>query len=230
MAHPRVAVVASLVLISACGSAPQPGASPAAPVPSAPAGSKSFDGTGWATFHSKRFELSLRLPDGPAWKIDDHRSPWLRATHEGTESKIVLRGWREDQNVTRGGCYARARGWDPSLPDLETSRLLDDAVRPLDAQSARVVVGIAGVTDPATSDAVSVGGFVVAIVGEVRRCLLVAYETEARGPAAEGQVADRLAIVADRLLPTIKLDQSLAPSREPAIPSRPGPGGPGRSR
>jgi len=215
--------------MAACGSAPQPvAAEPAAESAALPA-SKSFDGTAWATFHSKRFELSLRLPDGPAWRIDDHRSPWLRATHEGTRSKIVLRSWREDENVTRGGCYARARGWDPSLPDLDASRLLDDAVRPLDAKSARVVVGLVGPAAEAPG-AAPVGGFVLAIVGDVRRCLLLAYETEASGSAAEGDVADRLAIVADRLLPTIKLDQSFAPSREPAIPSRSGPGGAGGSR
>jgi hypothetical protein len=195
------------------------------PVPSALPSSKSFDGTGWATFHSKRFELSLRLPDGPAWKIDDHRSPWLRATHDGTSSKVLLRSWREDENVTRAACYARARAWDATLPDLDASRLLDDSIRPLGAESARVIVGLAG-----SAEASSIAGFVLAIVGEVRRCLLIAYETEAKGPAAEGEVADRLAIVADRLLPTIKLDQSLAPSREPAIPSRPGPGGAGGSR
>jgi hypothetical protein len=225
MAHARVAAVASFVLLTACGSASQPGA-PAAPASSASPASTSFDGMGWATFHSKRFELSLRFPDGPAWKIDDHRSPWLRATHEGTQSKILLRTWREDENVTRGGCYARARAWDPSLPDLDASRLLDDGVRSLDSQNARVVVGLAG----SAAAAPTIGGFVLAIIGDVRRCLLLAYQTEAQGPAAEGDIADRLAIVADRLLPTIKLDQSFAPSREPAIPSRPGPGGAGGSR
>ena len=209
--------------MSACGSPPQLAAEVAPAASTAP--SKSFEGTAWATFHSKRFELSLRLPDGPAWRIDDHRSPWLRATHEATRSKIALRSWREDENVTRGACYARARAWDPSLPDLDASRLLDDGVRSLDKDSARVIVGLAG-----PADAASIGGFVLAIVGDVRRCLLVAYETEAKGPAAEGDVADRLAIVADRLLPTIKHDQSFAPSREPAIPSRSGPGGAGGSR
>jgi hypothetical protein len=209
----------------ACGSAPQPAAEVAPAVSASPPSAKSFDGAPWATFHSKRFELSLRLPDGPAWRIDDHRSPWLRATHEGTRSKIALRSWREEENVTRAACYARARGWDPNLPDLDAARLLDDGVRPLDAQSARVVVGLA-----VRADAPSIGGFVLAIVGEVRRCLLVAFQTEADGPTSEGQVADRLAIVADRLLPTIKLDQSFAPSREPASGSRPGPGGSGGSR
>ncbi|MET0595642.1 MAG: hypothetical protein ABW133_23295 [Polyangiaceae bacterium] len=222
MAHPRLAVLASFLFIAACGGAPGPVAEapPAASV--APASSKSFDGAGWATFHSKRFELSLRFPDGPAWKIDDHRSPWLRATHDGTRSKIALRAWREEENVTRAACYARARGWDPNLPDLDRARLLEDDARPVDGQPARVVVGLDGVAEGA-----SIGGFVLAIVGDVRRCLLVAYQTEAAGPAAEGDVADRLAIVAERLLATIKLDQSFAPSRVPAIPSRPGPGGGG---
>jgi hypothetical protein len=210
-----VLAAASFIFIFACGSAPQPAAE-AAQVESSPTLSPTFDGAPWATFHSKRFELSLRLPDGPAWRIDDHKSPWLRATHEKTRSKIVLRSWREDENVTRGGCYARARAWEPNLPDLDASRLVDDGVRSLDSQSARVIVGLAG-----QADAPSIGGFVLAIVGEVRRCLLIAYETEAQGPAAEGQVADRLAIVADRLLPAIKLDQSFAPSREPGTGSRP---------
>jgi hypothetical protein len=224
MAHARVAGVASLV-IAGCGGAPPPAAEVPPAATAAPSSSRSFDGAGWATFHSKRFELSLRLPDGPAWKIDDHRSPWLRATHDGTRSKIALRSWREEENVTRGGCYARARGWDPNLPDLDAARVLDDGVRPVMNQNARVVVGLGG--DP---DAASIGGFVLAIVGEVRRCLLVAYQTEAVGPAAEGDVADRLAIVADRLLSTIKLDQSFAPSRDPAILPRSRPGGGGGSR
>jgi hypothetical protein len=223
MADARVALGA-LVFITACSGAP-PHAAEVAPTAATPPLAKSFEGTSWATFHSKRFELSLRLPDGPAWRIDDHRSPWLRAAHEGTRSKIALRSWREDENVTRAACYARARGWDPSLPDLDTARLLDDGVRAVANQDARVVVGLG----PA-AEGPSIEGFVLAIAGDVRRCLLVAYQTDAVGPAAEGDVADRLAIVADRLLPTIKLDQSFAPSREPAIPSRPLPGGAGGSR
>jgi hypothetical protein len=222
MAHARVAIAASFALIAACGGAQEhvaeapPAASAAVPL------AKSFDGAGWAPFHSKRFELSLRLPDGPAWKIDDHRSPWLRATHDGTRSKIVLRAWREEENVTRARCYAKARGWDANLPDLERARLVEDGTREVVGQNARVVVGLDG-----PSEGAPIGGFVLAILGDVRRCFLVAYQTEATGPTAEGDVADRLAIVADRLLASIKLDQSFAPSRVPATPSRPGPGGGG---
>jgi hypothetical protein len=222
MAHARVAIAASFAVIAACGGAQEhvAEAPPAASATAAP--SKSFDGGGWASFHSKRFELSLRFPDGPAWKIDDHRSPWLRATHDGTRSTIALRTWREEENVTRAACYAKARGWDAKLPDLDHARLLEDGSREIVGQSARVVVGL-----DAPSEGAPIGGFVLAIVGDVKRCFLVAYQTEATGPTAEGDVADRLAIVADRMLPSIKLDQSFAPSRVPATPSRPGPGGGG---
>jgi hypothetical protein len=135
---------------------------------------------------------------------------------------VVLRTWREAENVTRAACYTRARGWDANLPDLDHARVLEDGVRPVDGQNARVVVGLGAAEGTPT-----IGGFVLAVVGDVRRCFVVAYQTEAAGPTAEGDVAERLAVVADRLLPTIKLDQSFAPSREPAIPSRPGPGGGG---
>jgi hypothetical protein len=64
------------------------------------------------------------------------------------------------------------------------------------------------------------------VVGEVHRCVLVAFQTEASGAAAQDEVADRLAIVTDRLLPSMKLDPSFLPSREPVAPqARPGAGG-----
>jgi hypothetical protein len=170
--------------------------------------------------------MSIQLPDGSAWKIDDHRSPWLRATHEATRSKLAVRSWHEDENVTRKACYARAREWDSSLPDLETSPLIEDGLRSLlNSKGARVAVGLAvQPAHPATS------GFVVAIVGEVRRCTLVAYQTEAGGPSAENDVGERLAVVVDRLLPSMKMDHSFAPSRERTIPSSVGPGGVGGAR
>jgi hypothetical protein len=172
--------------------------------------------------------MSLGLPDGSAWKIDDHRSGWLRATHEPTRSALLVRAWSEGENVTRKACYARAREWESGLPDLEAQPLIDDQMRSLLGyrDAARVAVGVLvrGGTESAT------GGFVVAIVGEVRRCVLVAYETEASGAAAQDEVADRLAIVTDRLLPSMKLDQSFTPSREPAMLPPARPGGAGGSR
>ena len=225
MAYARVTLAAlSAIWMGGCGvSSPAPASrAESAQVPSAPAKLASFEGTRWGMFHSKRFELTVGLPDGSAWKIDDHRSPWLRAVHEATHSKLAVRSWNEEQNVTRQACYTRAREWDPELPDLETSRLIEDQVRTLlKNQDARVAVGVTSRPAPSSM----IGGFVVAIVGTVRHCFVVAFQTEADGPSAQDEVADRLAVVSERLLPTLKLDPTFAPSREPAtMPS----GSPGR--
>jgi hypothetical protein len=171
----------------------------------------SFDGTKWGTFHSKRFELSLALPDGAAWKIDDHGSHWLRADHRPSHSTIWLRTWSEDPIVTRKDCYARAREWNPKLPDLETAELIDDRMRRLGPYDARVAAGV-GASDRSSP---AERGFVVAVVGELRRCMVVVYETEAVGQAAPMAIADRLAFVSDRVLPRVQLDPSLAPPRQP---------------
>lgn len=126
--------------------------------------------------------------------------------------------------MTRKGCYARAREWDPRLPDLDGAALIDDGLRPLlKNQDARVAVGVVA------APALSTGGFVVAIAGAIRRCMVVVFQTEARGPAAQDEVADRLVLVSDRLLPSLALDQSFAPSREP-VTGPLAPGGVGRVR
>ena len=223
MAHARVVSFAGVVAVLGCaGSNPTPAAEPDARSQLATTPPSTFQGTRWGTFHSKRFELSLGMPDGATWKIDDHKTPWLRAIHAPTRSALTVRSWTEDSNVTRRSCYARARAWEPRLPDLEGQSLIDDKTRVLlGSRDARVAVGVTVAADP---DPVT-GGFVVAIVGDVRRCIVVAFQTEANGAGAQDEVADRLAIAADRLLPSMKLDQSFTPSREPAMPPPGAPGG-----
>jgi hypothetical protein len=222
MAHAGLtAFLLSAMFAGACASAsgpPAPAAPPSGPSASAPA---SFEGARWGTFHSKRFELSLALPDGSAWKIDDHRSPWLRATHDATSSSLVARVWNEDSNVTRTSCYARARGWDAMLPDLDTEALIDDGIRKvLGTEDARVAVGI----DARPRSSQGVLGFVVTIVGSVRRCMVFAFQTRAEGQAGGDEIASRLALITERFVPSLKLDQSFAPSR---VPLTGAPGAPG---
>jgi hypothetical protein len=235
MAHARVAFSIALSLAGCQGStgspAPRAASEPFAVASSAPenapgapssssargtqgsnAGSGSFDGTRWGTFHSKRFELSLPLPDGSAWRIDDHASHWLRADHEATRSVLWVRSWPEEQLVTRKDCYARARDWNPSLPDIDGAPLIDDRVRRLWNESdARVAAGMRASDRSSPRER----GFVVAVAGELRRCMVVVFETEATGEGAPLAIADRLAFVSDRVLPKVRLDPSLAPPRQP---------------
>jgi hypothetical protein len=222
MAHSRLGVaLLSIVFVGACASAaaPAPAAVPAAAPQASASAPASFEGARWGTFHSKRFDLSLGLPDGAAWKIDDHRSPWLRAGHESTHSTLLARSWSEEQNVTRKACYARAREWEATLPDVDTGGLIDDGVRKVPGgDDARVAVGIDARVSP------GVGGFVVTIMGSIRRCMVVAFQTRAEGQGAEDEIASRLALIGERFVPSIKLDQSFAPSRVPltGLPGAPG--------
>jgi hypothetical protein len=220
MAHARVALLVGFISVG-CQASASP--APAVPDPAVPAAATSarpadgaagasFDGTRWGTFHSKRFELSLALPDGAAWRIDDHGSHWLKAEHPPSHSTLWLRVWGEDQVTTRKDCYARARDWNPKLPDLEGAELIDDRVRRLwGPYDARVAAGMR----PSDRSSPRDRGFVVAVVGELRRCMVVVYETEASGQVAPMAIADRLAFVSDRVLPQVQLDPSLAPPRQP---------------
>src|SRR5688572_24903944 len=42
----------------------------------------------WGKFHSKRFQVTVPLPEGRAWKIDDHRQPDLVAVRRETTSRL----------------------------------------------------------------------------------------------------------------------------------------------
>jgi hypothetical protein len=225
MAHSGLAVfIVGITVVAACASAPAPAPGPSAP-PQAPASAPAtFEGARWGKFHSKRFDFSLALPDGSAWKIDDHRSKWLDATHAATHSSLLARSWNEEQNVTRKACYAQAREWERVLPDLDSQPLIDDGIKKvLGNEDARVAVGL----DARTPSTQGIDGFVVVIVGSVKRCMVFAFQTHADGQGAGDEIASRLAIIAERFVPSLSLDQSFAPSREPLTGAPGAPGGVG---
>jgi hypothetical protein len=185
-----------------------------------PAPAFTFEGTRWGSFHSKRFELSVGLPDGQAWRIDDHRTPWLFATHDASRSSLRVRSWAEEQLVNYQACYARAREWEPKLPDLEALRVIDDhSAKFGQGMDARVVVGIEPPSvrqEPSGKSAPASSGFVIAVGASVRKCMIVAYQTAGSMPE---EIAGKLVVVTDRLVGSVKLDESFVPGREP-LPAR----------
>ncbi len=121
----------SLFVAGGCAAAPSSNAGePAAAVGQGEAAGEAaaFERGRWGTYHSKRLELSLALPDGRAWRIDDHSTLWLRATHAASSSALLARVWFEPSPVNDERCYARAREWEPRLPDLAAARIVDDTV------------------------------------------------------------------------------------------------------
>ena len=58
---------------------------------------------------SKRFGVSLPLPDRKGWTLERDRSSFLVMKHAATSSSLVVRVWREGENMNRDRCEARVR-------------------------------------------------------------------------------------------------------------------------
>jgi hypothetical protein len=180
----------------------------------------------WGTYHSERFELSLPLPDGRAWRIDDHGGPWLSATHAASDSLLVARTWTEDGRATRQRCEERARLWR-ALPD--PARAEEVKARSIDAPAGFDTFVSVGVVAGKPDDPVS--GFAVAFGGHGHRCIAWAYTTTARGPGAGVLLGEQLAAMVERSLGRVVLDSELTPriDQGPRIPNekkRPPPAAP----
>src|SRR4029077_19248507 len=52
-------------------------------------------------YHSKRLAVSVPLPDGRSWRIDDHSQPELVATHQATRSRLLVAVFHADELVGR---------------------------------------------------------------------------------------------------------------------------------
>jgi hypothetical protein len=186
----------------ACG-APAPVEAPAT-AEDAGAGAKAADyptdAASWGKFHSKRFLLTVSLPDGKGWKIDDHSRPNLFARHDATSSKLSLELTREDQLVNRQKCEARARalGWVPERP---LTTIADDVVVGPGAYDSRVWVAL-----DAGAPGGAVEGHVFLFGGFLRQCLLVHLSTKVPSARDEAVLSSRLAQADARVVRAIALD------------------------
>ncbi len=153
-------------------------------------------GSHMAHFHSTRFGIAVPLPDGKHWRIDDHRSALLHATHAATQSKVELVVWREDDLMNRDKCETRARekGYGERAGeevDTEVTAVPKD-------WDTRVWLG----AEPESAGQAGATGHLFAFASNVRRCLYFHFET--RAPL--DVVSDRLAFVRLRVLGGLALD------------------------
>ena len=187
--------------------------------------------TGWAPFHSKRHMLTVRLPEGRAWRIDDHTTPELRATHEGTQTELIVAVEGAGELVGRAHCEAlsRKKGRVPT-GDLRT--LEDHVTVGPEAFDTRVWV------------AVEIGnkgvlvGHVFAFGGNLRTCLFFHAKTTVPSAGSEIVLSERLAIAKTGLFGRLALDPPRtsvevevprAPAA-PVAPKRPAPPAPAPAR
>lgn len=172
------------------------------------------DAGAWGAFHSKRFNVSVPLPDGKQWKIDDHRTEDLVATHAPTSSRLTLRAEFEEQLMNRARCEERAvaLGILPADAEQRFTTVEDDAWVGPESYDSRVWVAV-----EAGRPGGAVVGHVFLFGSWIKRCLLVHFATEV--PAKEEELlADRLAVAEERIVKAIKLDASRT-SQEADVPA-----------
>jgi len=203
-------VVLVALALAACG----PGVVEQKPVqaPTAPDGSSLLDSSShWPRFVSTRFGISLALPDGKAWTIDDHTKPFLFATHEASQSSLVVRAWSDDDLMSRQRCETRTRELG-IFPDAELETVADDHVTEPAGYDTRLWIAI----DPRGSRGLV--GHVIAVGGHVRRCIFFHFETVV--PAGKEDVlTSRLALARARIWKGLELGSIQAVERErPTLP------------
>ncbi|MDP9149219.1 MAG: hypothetical protein M3O36_04655 [Myxococcota bacterium] len=211
-----IAVLLGFGLVAGCAPPrPQQALNAASAVTAASSG---HDAGPLPRYHSKRLGVSLPLPDGSEWRIDDHSSPELVATHAQTRSRVVVAVVRTSAVVGRAQCedLARARKLVP-VGDLRT---LEDAVTTTQENfDTRVWVAI----QPGVGPDHSLVGHVMAFGGFLRKCYVFGYSTVVNGASEEPLLSSRLALARTRILGGLQLALPSGVGAPRAVPAGPEP-------
>jgi hypothetical protein len=208
---PELLLISSLACsLASCASTGAPTAATIAPSKRATAFED--DAKRLRRYHSRRLSLSLPLPDGLAWAIDDHSRPELVATHAATRSRVVLAVFAADQLVGRAQCedLARARDIVPRTDGLTLRTVGDEVTITQGMFDTRIEVTL----EPGTGPAGAIAGHVMAFGGFLRKCYVFVYSTEVDGAADEPALSSRLAYARARILGGLELEPFDAISRD----------------
>lgn len=216
MADARDLVVGLLcggLALSCAAQARSPAAAPPAPAPTAP--SFSNETGALARYHSKRLALSLPLPEGRAWSIDDHSAPELVATHAATHSKIVVAILRADALMGRNQCEELARAGH-LLPEGALQTLDEEVAVTQENYDTLIRVALQPGNDPKKP----LVGHVTATGGFLRKCFVFAFSSEVDSAADAPVLSSRLAFARTRILGGLELDPFSSVGRA-AVPGGP---------
>jgi hypothetical protein len=187
----------------ACAAAPSPAAPVALPAASPRAATTfSEDPRPLPRYRSKRFALSLPLPDGRAWRIDDHSRPELVATHAPTRSTVLVAVFRADELVGRAQCEALAHA-RRLVPAAEQLHVLEEEIGVTQQTfDTRTVVAVA----PGSAPDQPLAGHVMAFGGFLRKCFVFDFSTEVDAANDEPVLSTRLAYARARILGGLEID------------------------
>jgi hypothetical protein len=207
---------ATLAVCAACGG-PPPAPPVTLPPPRPVAVAFPDDPRPLPRFHSARLAVSLPLPDGHAWRIDDHTQAELVATHAPTRSRVLVAVLRADELVGRQQCETLAHE-RRLVPSVDLQVLEQEIGITQQSFDTRTLVAV----DPGVGPGQPLVGHVMAFGGFLRKCFVFDFSTEVDGAANEAVLSSRLAYARARILGGLRLDSFDTVTRE--APEK-GPGG-----
>jgi hypothetical protein len=142
--------------------------------------------------------LELELPEARAWRASASRV-WTRLEHVGTGSVFSIQGARAGRLVRPADGERRARLEKPELPKVPD---FDEALE------RRVIAAPPGFMTEISVSVVetpegALEGHLLGFGAKTGRCLAFHFATSARGPGRETEVARRLGLFAERVLPSL---------------------------
>jgi hypothetical protein len=173
-----------------------------------PAASFPDDANPLPRYHSKRLALSLPLPRGAHWHIDDHSRPELEADQPLTHSRVLVAILHTDTLVGRSQCEERAVA-AKLVPDAPFQTVDDEVATTQGSFDTRIRVAVA----PPDHEGAPLVGHVFAFGGYLRKCYVFDFSTEVAQLADEPTLSSRLAFARTRILGGLELEAVDAPSR-----------------
>ncbi|MFZ5895972.1 MAG: hypothetical protein ACOY0T_33255 [Myxococcota bacterium] len=160
------------------------------------------------TVQLARLAVAVDLPDAGRWK-DTGTARWVRLQHASTQSLLEISTSRERRLVQPTECEQRARLEHPDLPRPAEGEALEQRRIKLRGElSGQVTVSL----DNVSAD--ELAGHVTLFAAGIGRCLIAHFSTRVVGTTRDEEVARRLRLVVDRVMPSLTLlsaDQRVQP-------------------
>jgi hypothetical protein len=203
-------VVLAGPIVGACGAAePSVQAPTAGPVAPSTGPVVFADDGALKRFRSNRFRVSIPLPDGRTWKIDDHTRPELVARHAPTSSSLTLYSSIEPDLVNRQKCEERARALG-LVPPGELRTVEDQATVGPDAYDTRIWVALSA----GRAAGAPLVGHVFAFGAYIHKCLFFHFASEVASDRFEDALSSRLATARLRIFGGLALEAFDEPPRD----------------
>jgi hypothetical protein len=201
----REIALLSALAVSSCGASPGERA-PSDPLRAAPGrGEFPEEPRALLRYHSSRFKLSLPLPDGHLWKIDDHKNAALVALHLPTRSTLTLQSFTEPEVMNRQKCEARASAM--GLLALRDPRTVEDlAIAVPEGYDSRIWVALETGSSSGSFSGAPLSGHVFLFGAFVHKCLFVHYATDVSSERDEALLTSRLAVARLRIVGGIEME------------------------